>query len=200
MPNINEVTIGMNRYCGPAVLSILTGKNTDQAAAAIYHVCPSYRGEGVNIQDLLKALDKLGFDQERIEHGTTLYDSLVRIISREGMYVVGLLNDDPKRLDGHVVCIEVQERKIYFCDNHTKVIMPASQSARLLQRVKYIYRVSKRPDPVLLNKTRRVEIQVRVFEHLEYDQPSANTQYTVASKDFYDAETAIKYLKGEKDA
>lgn len=96
MPNINQVSIGMNRYCGPAVLSILTGKNTDQAAAAIYHVCPSYRGEGVNINDMLRALDKLGFDQEYVQHGNTLYGSLVRMVMRDGMYIVGLHNDNPK--------------------------------------------------------------------------------------------------------
>ncbi len=197
MPNIKEVSIGMNRYCGPAVLSILTGKNTDQAAAAIYHVCPSYKGEGVNINDMLRALDKLGFDQEYVQHGNTLYGSLVRMVMRDGMYIVGLHNDNPKVAEGHMVCVEVQERKIYFCDNHTKVIMPASQSARLLQKVKYIYRVSKRPDPVLLNKTRSMVISISVFERLEYDQTSANTQYTVESKTFYDAEAAIKYLKGE---
>lgn len=197
MPNIREVSIGMNRYCSPAVLSILTGKNTDQAAAAIYSVCPSYRGEGVNINDVLRALDKLGFNQEKIEHGSSLYGSLVRMVARDGMYIVGLHNDDPKIAEGHMVCVEVQEKRIYFCDNHTKIIMPASQSARLLQRVKYIYRVSKRPDPVLLNKTRSMVISISTFEYLEYDQRSANTQHEVEAKTFYDAETAIKYLKGE---
>lgn len=197
MPNINQVSIGMNRYCGPAVLSILTGKNTDQAAAAIYAVAPYYRGEGVNIQDMLRALDKLGFNQEKIAEGSTLYGSLTRIVGRDGMYIVGLHNDDPKKADGHMVCIEVQERRIYFCDNHTKIIMPASQSARLLQKVKYIYRVSKRPDPILLGKTRRVVISVMIYEKLEYDQPSANTEYVVESKDFHEVDKAIEYLKGE---
>lgn len=194
MPNINPVSIGMNRYCGPAVLSILTGKNTDQAAAAIYHVCPSYRGEGVNIQDLLRALDKLGFNQEKVEQGNTLYGSLTRMVVRDGMYVVGLYNDDPKIAEGHMVCIEVQERKIYFCDNHTKIPMPASQSARLLQRVKYIYKVSKRPDPVLLRKVHRLAVEVRIYERLEYDQPSANTEYMVESKDFDNLSGLTEYL------
>jgi hypothetical protein len=199
MPNLNEVNIGMNRYCGPAVLSILTGKNTDHCAAAIYKVAPSYRGEGVHINDLLRALDNLGFNQESVPAGNTLYGSLTRIVVRDGMYIVGLHPDDPKKVEGHMVCIEVEDKKIYFCDNHTKVIMPASQSARLLQRVKYIYRVSKKPDPILLRKTRRVVIEVRVYEKLEFDQMYANRENLVEARDFDDSDKAAEYLRG-KDA
>lgn len=32
---MNEVKFGMNKYCGPAVLFILTGKDTDECASVI---------------------------------------------------------------------------------------------------------------------------------------------------------------------
>jgi hypothetical protein len=61
----------------------------------------------------------------------------------DGFYLVMIPN--------HFVCIEVSERKIYFCDNHTKEPMPAASSARLLQPVLAVYKIIKRPkDPVIL--------------------------------------------------
>lgn len=43
MTSLNPVTQGFNKYCGPAVLSIVTGKSTDECADAISRVTRNYK-------------------------------------------------------------------------------------------------------------------------------------------------------------
>jgi hypothetical protein len=140
MTNLNTA-VGMNKYCGPAVLSILTGKSTDECARVISSINGQYRVEGVLLTDLLRAADKLGFDQRPMPTGSNLYGTLVMHSNREGMYIFTLPN--------HFACIEVKDKKIYFCDNHTKEPMPAAGSARLMQKVLSVHKVEKRPDVVI---------------------------------------------------
>ena len=138
MTNLKTANIGMNKYCGPAVLSILTGKSTDECAQVISKINGQYNVAGVQLSDLLKAADKLGFaSQKSIEIGS-LYRTFTNLVKHDGMYIVAIIN--------HFVCIEVQDKKIYFCDNHTKEPIPAASSARLSQPVLAIYRVWKKPD------------------------------------------------------
>lgn len=140
MTNLKSVNIGQNKFCGPAVLSILTGKSTDECARVISRINGQYNVTGVVINDLLRALDKLGFDQKNIEASGSLYRVLTSIVKNDGMYVV--------MVTGHYVCIEVQDKKIYFCDNHTKEPIPAASSARLGMPVLGVYQVIKRADVV----------------------------------------------------
>lgn len=141
MTNLNAVNIGQNKYCGPAVLSILTGKSTDECARVISSINGQYRVEGVLLNDLLRAADRLGFDQRSMPVGNSLYGTLVMHSNNDGMYIFTLPN--------HYVCIEVKNKKIYFCDNHTKEPMPAGSSARMLQKVLSVHQVIKRPDVVI---------------------------------------------------
>lgn len=136
MTNLNAVNIGMNKYCGPAVLSILTGKSTDDCARVISSINGKYTIEGVKTQDLLEAANRMGFDTLSGFAGGSLYATLVRYSNNDGMYIFTLPN--------HYVCIEVKEKKIYFCDNHTKEPMPAASSARLLQKVLAVHKVMAR--------------------------------------------------------
>ena len=53
MTNLKAVNVGMNKYCGPAVLSILTGKSTDECARVISSINGSYNVAGVQLNDLL---------------------------------------------------------------------------------------------------------------------------------------------------
>lgn len=141
MTNLNKVNIGLNKYCGPAVLSILTGKSTDECAFAIGRVTGNYQVKGVFTNDLLRAADKLGFDQIAYDKSSTLYGTLVRLVNDDGMYIVSL--------ETHFVCIEVQDKKIFFCDNHTKEPMPAASSARMMQKVMYVHKLVKRQETVI---------------------------------------------------
>lgn len=149
MTNLNTV-MGMNKFCGPAVLAVLTGKTTDECARVISSVNGAYKVEGVLLSHLMKAADKLGFDNQAVLGGNTLYSTLVRLAKSDGMYIVTVPN--------HFVAIEVKEGKAYFCDNHTKEPIPAGSSARLLQQVLNVNKVFKRPDTVIEKPKPVVEI------------------------------------------
>ncbi len=156
MTNLNAAKLGMNRFCGPAVLSILTGKSSDECALVISKINGNYNVTGVNINHLLQALDKLGFDQIHIKtvEGASLYRTLIQLALIDGMYVLWIGN--------HYVCVEVTAKKIYFCDNHTKEPIPAESSAHLGMKVVNVYRVIERekpkpkPEPKLINTDYRI--------------------------------------------
>jgi len=140
MTNLKSANIGFNKFCGPAVLSILTGKNTDECASVISSISGQYTVTGVNLDVLLTAAQRLGFDSKSVLSDTSLYSTLVQLAGSDGIYIVTII--------GHFVVIEVKERKIYFCDNHTKEPIPAASSARLQQRVVMTHKVWKRADYV----------------------------------------------------
>lgn len=139
MTNLKAVNVGMNKFCGPAVLSILTGKSTDECALVISRINGQYNVAGVQLSDLLKAADKMGFDCTLANAGNTLFGTLMRLALEDGMYIV--------TVPSHFVVIEVKDKKAYFCDNHTKEPIPAESSARLGQKVLAANKVTKRPAP-----------------------------------------------------
>ena len=138
MTNLKTVNVGQNKYCGPAVLSILTGRSTDDCAAVISRVNGQYNVTGVMTNDLIKAAERMGFATFPMDSSGTLYRTLTTLVNTDGMYIV--------TIPGHFVCIEVKEKKIYFCDNHTKEPIPAGSSARLGQQVISVYLVKRRPN------------------------------------------------------
>jgi hypothetical protein len=179
--SLNAVSIGSNKYCGPAVLSILTGKTTDECARVISSINGKYTIEGVTLPHLLEAASRLGFDTEEIPAASTLYGSLIRLVNNDGLYIV--------TVTGHFVCIEVSNRKILFCDNHTKQPMPAASSARLQQACKAIHKVTKRREPVLTSSKvialkhqsdDEDEIRVEVFQQITYDIEKYNRNVIIA--------------------
>jgi hypothetical protein len=178
---LNAVTIGQNRYCGPAVLSILTGKTTDECARVISSVNGKYTIEGVQLNHLLEAANRLGFDCESVEPASTLYGSLVRLVRSDGIYIV--------TVTGHFICIEVNQGKILICDNHVKSPMPAASSARLQQACKAIHRVTRRREPVLTSSkviaikhqdSEEPEIRVEVIQQIIYDIEKYNRNVIIA--------------------
>lgn len=138
MTNLKSANIGLNKYCGPAVLAILTGKSTDECAVVISNVSKQYLISGVQLNHLLEAADKLGFSNEKVDVHGSLYRQLVTISRSDGFYIITVPN--------HFVVIEVKDKQIYFCDNHTKEPISASASARLMQAVVACHKVSKRAD------------------------------------------------------
>lgn len=196
MTNLKDLKEGYNKYCGPAVLSILTGKNTDECASVISSINGKYTVEGVELKHLLLAAERLGFDCESIEPSTTLFGTLVRLSSNDGTYIVTITR--------HFVVIEVNEKKIYFCDNHTKRPMPAASSARLQQRVKAVHRVTKRRDPILLtskivvNKilTNEGYCVVQISEQITYDIEKYNRTNMIGSFRFETRADFNEFVKG----
>jgi ABC-type bacteriocin/lantibiotic exporter with double-glycine peptidase domain len=139
MTNLKDVSFGQNKFCGPAVLSILTGKSTDECAYTITRINGNYNVSGVTLGDLLKAADRLGFISEAVTPQGSLFRTLSSLVSNDGMYIVTI----PK----HFICIEIKDKKIYFCDNHTKEPIPAASSARLGMPVTAVNKVFKKPKP-----------------------------------------------------
>ena len=123
-----KVNQGNNQYCGPAVLSILTGMTTDEAALEIKKLNPSYyRGDvrGVMPQDLINTIKRQGLEvqQESISFNCSLFRVCYHAYTNPGVYLVGL----PR----HVAAIEVtKDKQIYFCDNHTKQSINIESAAR----------------------------------------------------------------------
>lgn len=143
MTTLNDINFGINQFCGPSVLSALTGKSTDECASVISSISGKQTIEAVNISHLLQALQKLRFDNEQIQTvGRSLYANLIGLSSKDGIYIVLI----PK----HVVAVEVSSGLIYLIDNHSKSALPANSSARLMQTVTGIYKLSKRANPILL--------------------------------------------------
>lgn len=196
--NLNAVNIGMNKYCGPAVLSILTGKSTDDCARVISSINGKYTIEGITLSDLLTAASRLGFDNEAVPHGNSLYSTLIRLVNSDGLYIVTVAN--------HFVAIEVSEKKIYFCDNHTKEPMPAASSARLQQQVKFVHKVFKRREPVLLTskivackKHVYNGIEIEIYQNIVYDIEKFNKTVTIARLKFANEEDVDEFISSMKE-
>lgn len=149
MTNLNNATIGFNHFCGPAVLSILTGKNTDECAAVITGITGNYKVKGVMRLDLLEAASRLGFANQPIETiSNSLFGAISELIHKDGIYIV--------TVTGHFVVIEINDKKAYFCDNHTKEPIRAEASARLSMKVVAINRVYPKPASIFISNEMRV--------------------------------------------
>jgi len=138
--NLKEVNFGLNQYCGPAVLSALTGESTDRCAAVISAVSGRQVIKAVEIAHLKEALKRLKFDVTETNFaGQMLYGVLYRMHTFDGLYLVFVPH--------HVIAIEVKGTEIYICDNHTKTPMDIKQSARLSQKVERVLKVSRKEEP-----------------------------------------------------
>lgn len=73
----------------------------------------------------------------------------------------------------HVVAVEVNRNQIYLVDNHSKQPLPAQSSARLIQKVEQVYKVTPKPEPKFL----RTEIEVIKYKNTNYIIISANDKY-----------------------
>lgn len=174
MPQLKAVEFGFNKFCGPAVLSILTGRSTDECARVIQSINGQYDIRGVLLTDLLRAANKLGFDQINVDvNNMSLFRALITLAPKgDATYIVTVPN--------HFVCVEVAANKIYFCDNHTKEPIPAASSARLQMLVINVHRIVKRtdfvepvkPKPKEFPASLAVEIQIDGIWFRSYTQSS----------------------------
>jgi hypothetical protein len=138
MTNLKKVNTGHNIYCGPAVLSALTGLDTDRCAYEFTKITGKQNIKTVTIPDLLKAVNNLGFMHKQYPEQRSLYATIISLVNDDGLYVVGV----PE----HVVVIEVSKKEVWFCDNHTKEPIAAAGSARLGQAVTHVFKVWRKPE------------------------------------------------------
>lgn len=140
---MNKVKEGINQYCGPAVLSILTGKSVDECSL----ILASFKGQvdvkEITYADLEAVLKKLRYQFTILDTDLSLYLAMMKVSSIPGFYIIGL----PK----HVAALEVTEdNRVFFCDNHTKEPIQGASSARMMQRVDKLIKVESKPEPVLV--------------------------------------------------
>lgn len=135
---MNPVNQEGNKYCGPAVISIITGLTTNEAAKKIQGLRGNKRSvTGTWIDELVKVLNKLGYytcyDRRLAGHSlfftlTQLQDGGSTYSYAIGYYLIATAT--------HFVLIEkTPDNKYLFCDNHTKKPINACSSARLSERV-----------------------------------------------------------------
>lgn len=166
MTNLKDVNFGINQFCGPAVLSALTGESTDRCAAVISAVSGAKVIKAVQREHLKEALKRLRFDvNETNFSGSTLFGVLYRMHSHDGLYVVFVPH--------HVIAIEVKGTEIYICDNHSKTPLDIKQSARLTQRVEQVLKVSRKEAPKFIKS----ELEVLRFSDLKKIELNRKNEY-----------------------
>jgi len=194
---LRDVEQGDNQYCGPAVLSALTGKTTDECADVIRRVNGQRYITAVQVADLMQALRLLKFTcTEARTRSYSLYGSISELINTPGMYVVVV----PR----HVVAVEITEDKqAYFVDNHTKKVINAAAAARLGQKLTGIYKVEPAPAPKHLETkydvtrsvtangiTRIILTKNEIWSDIDY-----NTSTRLAILEYKDADALDRILK-----
>src|SRR5262245_1385895 len=99
---MNDVQFGMNQYCGPAVLSIFTGLDTDVCAEEIKKARGGHSPvQGVKPADLMAAGRNLGleFGENMAFEGRSLFWVASALVNFPGMYLLVV--------PGHYITIEV---------------------------------------------------------------------------------------------
>lgn len=180
MTNLKDINFGLNQYCGPSVLSALTGESTDRCAAVISSISGKKEIRAVEWHHLTQAFEKLRFNVTKVEHGRTLYGTLLMLADNDGFYIIGV----PK----HVVAIEVTNNQIYLIDNHSKSPLPADSSARLMQKVDAAYKVTPKDPPVFLGASIRLDRSVNgsnnridIYSVNRYKNPEDDNQFKLGS-------------------
>jgi hypothetical protein len=141
MTNLKEINFGLNKFCGPAVMSALTGKSTDECASIISAISGRQEIRAVEIKHLIEAFRRLRFDMTQINKTSyTLFGNLSSLAAKRGMYIILV----PK----HVIAVEVtSDNHLYLIDNHSKQPLPAESSARLSQKCEAVYKITEKPQP-----------------------------------------------------
>jgi hypothetical protein len=139
---INQVH-GKNIYCGPAVLSSITGLSTDEIATRINRnrALPDYyEVTGAYLHELKQVLTDLNFPSQEVPYySDSSVFNVLSTIKQDGYYIalIGPLRP-------HFLLLEKKGNNRFLCDNHTKTPMRAEGSARLSQRVLQLLYVKER--------------------------------------------------------
>lgn len=174
---LKPITFGLNTWCGPSVISALTGKSTDECAAAIAAISGSREVKRVSWDHLVKTLEKLRFVATKEKtYSYSLFGTLNELAAKAAaLYLIGV--------PGHVVAVEVtDDNKIFIVDNSAKVPLPAEGSARLTQKVDLVYKLVPKELPKFLRKEVKVSekyaktISIEVID--VYENEEDNVKYS----------------------
>lgn len=172
MTSLNEINFGVNRYCGPSVLSAITGESTDRCAAVISAVTGKQTIKAVQMAHLIDAFKRLRCDVVKIDNiGRTIYGTMMKLADNDGIYVIAIPH--------HVLAIEVVEHQVFIVDNHTKVPLPAGSSSRLMQKVEEVYKITKKELPQFVSSSIRISRTVHsinIYRVNKYVNEEDNTQ------------------------
>jgi hypothetical protein len=195
MTNLKEIH-GLNTFCGPAVLSALTGRSTDECASVIQAITGQTTIKGVYVRDMVRALNKLKFDIVHVDGGRTLYGTIIRLSNQDGFYIIVVPH--------HYVALEVVNKQAYLIDNHSKQPLIASSSARLMQRVEQVLKVIKKEEPKFIGSQIRLDrvmdyknnaVQLNIFRISRYENPSDDVEMKVGTINFKTIEDLVEVIK-----
>lgn len=132
---MKDITFGKNNFCGPAVISAITGISTDAAEKRIQLLRRNTKKvTGAFTTELCEVLTRFGYRTSYLTHlshcGSIFY--LLSVLE-DGQYIVCV--------PGHFICIEITDTAKYICDNHTKKPININASARLSQQVQQVVKV-----------------------------------------------------------
>lgn len=201
MTNLKDINFGLNQYCGPSVLSALTGESTDRCAAVISAVSGRKEIKGVQTAHLMEAFRRLRFDTIKIDSiGRTLYGTLLKLSDNDGFYIVIVPH--------HFVAIEIINNQIYLVDNHSKSPLLANSSARLSQKVEAVYRITPKAIPKFIRSEIKIEriiqganFKIDIISHNYYENKNDDTEYHLGHiyfKDDLELEWVIKAILNTK--
>jgi hypothetical protein len=133
---LNKVNENGNTFCGPGVISAITGIGTKEIERITQQIRRNSKPvRGMYTSELCEILHRLGWKTSYVNGmGGSLFYALG--VLDTGVYIV--------MVPGHFVCVEIDENKQrYFVDNHTKRPINAAVSARGMQRVHSVVRVER---------------------------------------------------------
>ncbi len=137
---LSPIKQGSNQYCGPAVISSITGKSTDEIARMVQQLRGKARPVSVMYSSEIRAiLEQCGYVcyDLILTKGTSIFYLLQTRKFLPGIYLF--------YVPGHVVVLEfTSEGLSYIVDNHTKSPLTLSASSRLTQRVLSFVKVEKK--------------------------------------------------------
>lgn len=136
---LHAVKQGVNPFCGPAVISTITGMDTDEAAGLIQKARSSTRRvTGVYTHELITVLESLGYRCHHLS-GVAGYSIFTLMLTRRfvpGIYLF--------ITNGHFITIEIDpDGKRYISDNHSRKPVNISASARLTNKVFGVVKVER---------------------------------------------------------
>lgn len=154
-------TKGGNTFCGPAVISYLTGMNTTTAAACARMTCPSIKAvKGLHVGTMLQTLKRLGFQVDKVltlnwgETKPTLNQWLkqskdMRTAGRVFLVVAG----------NHYQLVTGRR---YACGITGEIVGLSDKRIAKRARVQYVYEIIQKPDQA--EKTIEVVAALEKFE------------------------------------
>lgn len=157
---VNSPKNDKNRYCGPAVISILTGMTTGEAARLVRSISNSKLVKGTHTWEVLRALSKCGLSTKRIpvkcemrtvhRKGSWIQRGGTYIIPKGELTLAGWLKETVKlRTPGRVFLIvagqhwQIVTGRRYCCGRTREIVSINDERVKRRARVTEVYEIIK---------------------------------------------------------